>query len=120
MRKTGAGFLELDGHNTYEGGTEIREGLLTSFGDNALGYGLVKLRGGELSVLGGGTTLANPFEVSGGTISSDSVSFQPLPVTFTGAGTILPGATLTVETLVVGDEGRENSSFLGGLAGEAG
>src|SRR5262249_10155193 len=109
--KKGFGVLGLTATNTYEGGTDIQEGTVFVGRDNALGKGLLKLRGGELAVFGDATRLPNRFEVSGGKTAPGK------EFTFAGAGTLLAGGTLTVESLA---EGPFSGSvvFSGPLGGE--
>jgi autotransporter-associated beta strand protein len=116
LTKTGAGILSLSGNNLYEGGTDLQEGVLFAQTDNALGKGLLKLSGGELSNrtwdfiehgIPPHTTLPNRFEVSAGS----SLEVLGGSFTFTGEGTLLAGGTLTVKT-------SGSVSFLGALGGE--
>lgn len=104
LKKSGDGHLELLASNSYEGGTEVREGSLGTSNEHSLGWGLVKLNGGRL-IVDIGQTLANDFEINGGSfIDAGSAISSPLPVTFTGAGTLMPGSTLTVFTWSIENE----------------
>ena len=50
LTKTGTGTLTLTGHNSYRGGTVLKEGTLVSASSHALGHGDVRVLGGTLRV----------------------------------------------------------------------
>lgn len=50
--KLGTGVLELTGHNTYTGGTQLMDGALVAGSERALGRGPVYVGGGSLAVHG--------------------------------------------------------------------
>ncbi|MDA5641194.1 MULTISPECIES: phosphatase PAP2 family protein [Agrobacterium] len=70
--KSGSGALTLGGHNSYGGGTILREGTLVASSADALGTGGVLVSGGTFS-LGGGTDLVigGDYAQSGGTLGVD-------------------------------------------------
>ncbi|MGV2068304.1 phosphatase PAP2 family protein [Agrobacterium sp. 22-226-1] len=70
--KSGSGALTLGGHNSYGGGTILREGTLVASSADALGTGGVLVSGGTLS-LGGETDLVigGDYAQSGGTLAVD-------------------------------------------------
>lgn len=70
--KSGSGALTLGGHNSYGGGTIVKEGTLVASSADALGTGSVLVSGGTLS-LGGATDLVvgGAYAQSGGTLAVD-------------------------------------------------
>ncbi|MCZ7865718.1 phosphatase PAP2 family protein [Agrobacterium salinitolerans] len=70
--KSGSGALTLGGHNSYGGGTIVKEGTLVASSADALGTGSVLVSGGTLS-LGGATdiVIGGDYAQSGGTLAVD-------------------------------------------------
>ncbi|MGV1987324.1 phosphatase PAP2 family protein [Agrobacterium sp. 22-221-1] len=70
--KSGSGALTLGGHNSYGGGTIVKDGTLVASSPDALGTGGVLVSGGTLS-LGGETDLVigGDYAQSGGTLAVD-------------------------------------------------
>lgn len=70
--KSGSGALTLGGHNSYGGGTIVKEGTLVASSADALGTGSVLVSGGTLS-LGGATdiVIGGDYTQSGGTLAVD-------------------------------------------------
>lgn len=89
--KSGSGALTLGGHNSYGGGTILREGTLVASSADALGTGGVLVSGGTLS-LGGETDLVigGDYTQSGGTLAVDP---QKAALRIKG-NAVLDGATL--------------------------
>lgn len=50
LTKAGSGALTLTGHNSYTGGTVLKDGVLVSASAHALGHGDVRVQGGTLRV----------------------------------------------------------------------
>ncbi|MGW2567333.1 phosphatase PAP2 family protein [Streptomyces sp. NPDC001537] len=48
LTKRGSGTLTLTGHNTYTGGTVVKDGVLVAASSHALGHGEVRVSGGTL------------------------------------------------------------------------
>ncbi|GAA3833426.1 autotransporter-associated beta strand repeat-containing protein [Streptomyces coacervatus] len=48
LAKQGSGTLALTGHNTYTGGTVVKDGVLVAASSHALGHGAVRVSGGTL------------------------------------------------------------------------
>ena len=124
LRKGADGLLELNGNNSYQGGTTLEGGILRVGSDTALGDGEVIVAGAtELGLSGGVTaaTLQNTFSLSN-TLSVLSQSGQTVTlaqalsgaggVTKTGTGTLVlagnsdyaGGTTLNAGTLIVGGD----------------
>ena len=89
--KSGSGALTLGGHNSYGGGTILREGTLVASSADALGTGGVLVSGGTLS-LGGETdiVIGGDYAQSGGTLAVDP---QKAALRIKG-NAVLDGATL--------------------------
>src|SRR5262249_51642727 len=97
LTKTGTGTLSLDGANNYAGGTQLQGGNLFVGNDTALGSGTLTLSGGTLGA-DFPVTLANAFRVNGNS-QVFNIAFHGFDttMTFSGAGTLSTGTTLTVE-----------------------
>lgn len=83
------GTVELNGANTFTGGTTLQSGTLLVGNDKALGSGVVKVNGGALG-LDHGVTLANSLTFTAGTLMGYG-TFAP----DNGAITVGPGQTLS-------------------------
>ena len=136
LDKVGTGTLELDGDNTYSGGTFFFGGILAVKSDSNLGTGPLNFNGGVLEALasGGGITSSKPVtlnapgggaffadpgttSVLSGVISGDgSLSKRgPGSLTLLGDNTYSGGTGIGNGTLVVGtlDQTSEVSTALG-------
>ncbi|EMS96448.1 serine protease [Agrobacterium tumefaciens str. Cherry 2E-2-2] len=70
--KSGSGALTLGGHNSYGGGTILREGTLVASSTDALGTGGVLVSGGTLSLAGEtDLVIGGDYAQSGGTLAVD-------------------------------------------------
>jgi len=89
--KSGSGALTLGGHNSYGGGTILREGTLVASSTDALGTGGVLVSGGTLSLAGEtDLVIGGDYAQSGGTLAVD-----PQKATLRIKGNaVLDGATL--------------------------
>lgn len=135
LAKTGTGTWNLSGNNTYAGTTSLTGGILTITHPNALGdiaTGTVQSGAGELRLIGGLVTAAEPLSISGGGIanagalrnfSGDNTYAGPITMTAqarinSDSGTLTLSAPASVSsnnlTLVVGGPG--NLSINGALA----
>ncbi|MNS90223.1 Extracellular serine protease precursor [compost metagenome] len=88
--KSGSGALTLSGHNSYGGGTILREGTLVASSADALGTGDVLVTGGALSLKAGkDVVIGGDYMQSGGTL----MLAQKAPLRIRG-NAVLEGATL--------------------------
>ncbi|GAK69557.1 hypothetical protein RRU01S_07_00820 [Agrobacterium rubi TR3 = NBRC 13261] len=68
--KTGTGALELNGANSYSGGTVVNDGTLNVSSKTALGTGSVLVSGGTLQLSAvGGVDVGGNYSQTGGTLS---------------------------------------------------
>ncbi|RFC44765.1 MAG: Autotransporter-associated beta strand repeat-containing protein, partial [Verrucomicrobia bacterium] len=63
VTKLGRGALALSVANTYEGITDLRQGVVVTSNGNAFGTGLVTVQAGASVRLSGGITVANPLAI---------------------------------------------------------
>ncbi|MEU1408358.1 phosphatase PAP2 family protein [Streptomyces sp. NPDC005728] len=68
MTKRGTGTLTLTGHNTYEGGTVVEDGVLVAGSVFALGRGEVRVLGGTLRTAGLARVQGTYVQEAGGTL----------------------------------------------------
>lgn len=88
------GTVELTRANTYQGGTEVRGGVLRVSDSNALGLGGVVVNGGGTLDVSRGVSIANSLTFnSGGRLSGSGIISSPGGVTI-GTGAILSPAGL--------------------------
>ena len=104
LGKEGSGTLAINTANEYTGGTTIHGGTLVMGNDNALGTGVVTLRGGTLDI--GGFTLSNNVALEGSaaighgtlsgrvTLQADCVLTLLANTNLKGDTTLTAGATL--------------------------
>ncbi|HEY4990398.1 MAG TPA: PEP-CTERM sorting domain-containing protein, partial [Opitutaceae bacterium] len=90
--KTGTGLEELDGTNTYGGGTTVSAGVLLATTANSLGGGAVTVTGnGQLSI-SSTVNLMAPITLSGTGTLSGAGTYSPLaPITFSGGTQVMAG-----------------------------
>lgn len=71
--KTGTGALDLDGANSYSGGTILKDGILTAASSTALGTGSVLVSGGTLKLAASEVVnVTGDYSQTGGTLSLDA------------------------------------------------
>jgi autotransporter-associated beta strand protein len=114
LSKVGAGTLQLDGANTFDGGVTDSVGIILADNNAALGTGTATIASGATLDLSGGITVANNLSITGAGVSPQGalVSIGGMnntfsgPVTLTGATTLGAAAasTLTVSG-AIGDGG---------------
>ncbi|MND78055.1 Autotransporter-associated beta strand repeat protein [compost metagenome] len=89
--KFGSGALTLSGHNSYGGGTIVRDGTLVASAADALGTGGVLVSGGALSLAAEKVVvIGGDYAQSGGTLALDP---QKAALRIKG-NAVLDGATL--------------------------
>ncbi len=88
---TAAGIVQLQGTNTFTGGTTISNGTLIVTGSNALGIGPLSLTGGTVLSNSGAASITNPVLVNGTTVVSGTNA-----INLTGTVTLLNSSQLTV------------------------
>ncbi|POO56012.1 acid phosphatase [Agrobacterium rosae] len=71
--KTGTGALDLDGANSYSGGTVLKDGILAAASSTALGTGSVLVSGGTLKLAASdAVNVSGDYSQTGGTLSLDA------------------------------------------------
>ncbi|MFD1745955.1 phosphatase PAP2 family protein [Rhizobium helianthi] len=71
LTKAGSGKLTLGGHNSYSGGTLLREGTLVASHPVSLGTGDLQVDGGTLTLSHEGLILPGEVAITGGTLEID-------------------------------------------------
>lgn len=77
LTKAGSGTLTLGGHNSYSGGTLLRQGMLIASHADSLGTGDLQVDGGTLTVSPEGITLPGEVAVNGGELRVDLADAGP-------------------------------------------
>ena len=120
--KDGAGVLELEGFNTYTGGTEIRRGILRASKGAALANGDVRIANDGVLQLNYGVS-AKDVTLAGGRIEmapgKTSRSLASRSLTIEGSGSLGKGAGISVQgdgTTGVTISGQEGGSAIYGDA----
>ena len=109
ITKTGAGVVNLNGANTYSGGTTIT-GILNAGNSTALGTGGVTINGatGNELQLGNGVNVGNALTINGGGIAVQGALYVP-----TGNATYSGTINITAATNAGGDFATAgNANFL--------
>ena len=94
--KVGAGKLVLGGLNTYSGGTNIPNGIVTADNFQALGTGPVTLSGGTLQ-LGGDASVSFAVNAVGIKFASGDIGGKPAAGSTGTAYTLLGGAGVVAQ-----------------------
>ncbi|MCQ2005281.1 acid phosphatase [Rhizobium sp. NRK18] len=77
LTKAGNGTLTLAGHNSYAGGTVLKDGTLVAAHADALGTGDLQVDGGTLAVGMHGVVLPGDVAINGGTLQVDISGAAP-------------------------------------------
>ncbi len=110
--KTGDGILTLTNANTYDGGTQIQNGVIRIANDAALGGGAITFGGGALaSTTSDNRGIYNDVNFNGGASIGDGSSNGAF--VFHGANNTLASGTQTITTNVA-------TTFVNGITGAGG
>jgi len=97
LTMAGAGFLLLNGANTYTGGTVLTAGTLQLGSNGALGGGGLVLNGGSLQATGAARIVAGPV-----TLQTNSAVVGSLGITFSNSLTMSGGSFTITNALTSG------------------
>ena len=110
--KTGDGILTLTNANTYDGGTQIQNGVIRIANDAALGAGAITFSGGALaSTTSENRGIYNDVNFNGGATIGDGSSNGAF--VFNGANNTLASGAQTITTNVA-------TTFVNGISGAGG